>query len=710
MMRIQTCSAHALMTAVLLAGLPLAATAQDRLPTYPGYDQYSRMAPQYNQAMVSGSVLGGFGATSPKWSDDGKTFEYTHAGKRYVLDVTSREVRETTLSTPPAGAGRAGRAAGPPRERGRQFTTVISPDSSRTALFRDYNVVVKNADGTETQVTTEGSAASRRKFGSASWVYGEELDVINAMWWSPDSRKLAYYGFDDTPVPDYYLQLDQTKMYSKIDTEAYPKAGFDNPIVDLYVYDAVTGKSTKIDVRDGKPFANETVGYYVYDVAWSPDGKEITFNRTNRRQNTLEYTACSPETGKCRVIVHDEWLPSWFENHPTRVFLADNKRFIWESPRNNGFANYYLYDMSGKLITPLTNLQAEVAGIVNIDEKAGVMYYMARDGDNYMKTQLHRVGLNGKNDVRLTDPKLTHQVSIAPGGAHIVDVAQAYDTPPVSRLLDRNGKVLKEFATSDVSKMTAAGIKPAERFEYTAADGKTKLYGMINKPSNFDPNRRYPVLFSVYGGPNTNGARETFGPSSAMTEYGFLVVTLDTRSATGLGKHVLDAIYKNLGVTEIDDMAAASKELAKLPYVDGTRVGIFGTSYGGYASAMALLRHPEAFYAAAAQSPVTSWDHYDTIYTERYMSTPQDNKAGYEAGSAMTYAANLKGRLMLYYGTADNNVHPNNMMQLIRALQSAKKNFEVQVGPDAGHSAMDSQRMMEFFIENLVMKGNMATN
>jgi dipeptidyl-peptidase-4 len=165
-----------------------------------------------------------------------------------------------------------------------------------------------------------------------------------------------------------------------------------------------------------------------------------------------------------------------------------------------------------------------------------------------------------------------------------------------------------------------------------------------------------------------------------------------------------DAIYENLGVAEIDDFAAASKELAKRPYVDGNRVGINGTSYGGYSSAMALLRHPEAFHAAAAQSPVTSWYHYDTIYTERYMWIPQENQRGYDAGSAMTYAHDLKGDLMLYYGTADNNVHPNNMMQLITALQKAGKHFEVQVGPDYGHSAMNQQRMMEFFIESLVLK------
>jgi dipeptidyl-peptidase-4 len=237
--------------------------------------------------------------------------------------------------------------------------------------------------------------------------------------------------------------------------------------------------------------------------------------------------------------------------------------------------------------------------------------------------------------------------------------------------------------------------------KYKAADGATDLYGMLHFPSTFDPAKKYPLLVSVYAGPETNGARESFATPMPLTEYGFLVATLDSRSAAGRGKRALDAIYQKLGVTEIDDQAAGVKSLWMRPYVDKNRVGIFGTSYGGYASAMALLRHPDVFQAASAASAVTSWHHYDTIYTERYMWIPQENKEGYEAGSAMNYAKNLRGRLMIYYGTADNNVHPNNSMQLIQALQQAGKSFDVQVGPDRGHSGINMDRMMEFFIENL---------
>jgi dipeptidyl-peptidase-4 len=384
-------------------------------------------------------------------------------------------------------------------------------------------------------------------------------------------------------------------------------------------------------------------------------------------------------------------------------FLKDGKRFIWTSERT-GFKNFFLYDLGGKLLATLTDHPFEVANILRVDEEAGTLYYMARDGDNHMKLQLHRVGLDGKGDKRLTDPAFNHNVDVAPDGQHFVDTAQTHDTPPVVRLVNADGKVIEELAKSDTAKFDQLGLKRVELIKYKAADGTTELHGLLHFPSNFDPNKKYPLLVSVYGGPATNGARETFTTPNPMTEYGFLIATLDSRSAAGRGKRFLDAIYMKLGVVEMDDQAAGVKSLWNRPYLDKSHVGIFGTSYGGYSSAMCLLRHPDVFRAASASSAVTSWYHYDTIYTERYMWIPQENKEGYEAGSAMNYADKLKGRLMIYYGTADNNVHPNNAMQLIQALQRAGKSFEVQIGPDMGHSGIRPDRMMEFFIENLVMK------
>ncbi len=456
-------------------------------------------------------------------------------------------------------------------------------------------------------------------------------------------------------------------------------------------------------------------------------------NRTNRKQNVMELAACNPSSAKCRVIVREEWPTGWVDNTPEMRLLKDQKRFIWGSERN-GFLNYYLYDLSGKLINPITKLAtAEAANIVKLDEEKNVMFYMARDGDNYMKSQLHRVNLDGTGDVRLTDPKFNHTVTcnagaggggrrgggpggggagacgISPDNKYFIDVYQTHDTPAATELVDASvagGKVVAQLATANTAAYTSAGFKKAEQFTYLSADGKTTLYGQISFPSNFDPSKKWPTLVSVYGGPasGSNVPTENFAGPVAQAEYGFLILNLTSRSAPGMGKRTLDQMYMHLGTNEMDDMANGIKALWSRPYFDKDRVGIYGTSYGGTSSVLMILRHPEVIAAASSSSPVTSWYHYDSVYTERYMWIPQENKDGYEGGNAVNLAANLKGRLLLYYGTADNNVHPNNMMQLVTALQKAGKSFEMQVGPDQGHSGVNGQRMMEFFIENLVMR------
>jgi dipeptidyl-peptidase 4 len=711
--------------------------AQDRLKTMPGYAQHQKMS-----ASIQGAVK--MGNLTVTWNADGRSFEYQHDGRRYRYDVTAKQATDigeaTTVERGRGGRGGRGGQGAP--ERGRQFTSAESPDKKFRAEYKDDGSAARNlvlidaASGAETPITTDGSKEHRIKYGTASWVYGEELGQRFAMWWSPDSRKLAFYRFDEKPVADYYLQLDQTKVQSSLDVEAYPKAGTPNPIVDLLIYDVATRKSIKLDVRDGKPFDNAVVGHYVYNIRWSPDGRELLFNRTNRRQNILELVAASPDSGALRVVVREEWPTGWLENTPTMFFLKDGRRFIWESERN-GWNNFYLYDLSGRLIAPLTQHSSfEAASLVKVDEAAGAVFYTARDGDNHMKLQLHRVGLDGRGDVRLTDAAFHHTIGscmvspspapaaapgsgtagancgISPDNRFVVDVYQTHATPPATRVIDgTNGSVVAEIVRSDTTKFEELGLRKAEMFTYKSADGQTTLHGLIQFPSNFDPSRRYPVLVPVYGGPASAGntARETFVMPSANTEYGFLVVNLDSRAAPGRGKRTLDQIYLKLGQVEIDDMAEGVKALRSRPYVDATRVGMYGTSYGGYSSLMSLLRHPDVYAAASASSPVTAWYHYDTIYTERYMWIPQENKAGYEAGSAMTYAGNLKGRLMLYYGTADNNVHPSNMMQIVAALQGQGKSFDVQVGPDRGHSGINGERMMEFFIENLVMRPALQT-
>jgi dipeptidyl-peptidase 4 len=672
-------------------------SAQQWIMEMPGYERYKEIAPQIRSSVKPGQI-------SVKWADDGKSFEYDFDGKKYQFDLKKKkavELGEAEREESPMVRYR--RMYGNRPQRGRQYTFADAPNGKNKAVYRDGNVYITNTNGeNELAVTNEGSESKRIKFGSATWVYGEELNQTTAMWWSPDSKKLAFYSFDLTNVRDYYLQYKQTEIYDSLEVEPYTKVGAINPVVGLMIYDLESKKTVTVDVRDGKPMTDDVLGHYVYDIQWSPDGTELLFHRTNRRQNVMEWTAANPETGKCRVVVREEWLPSYTTNSPDFQFLNDNNRFIWTTERT-GFKNYLLYDLSGKLLATLTNHPFEVAGIVKVDEKAGHLYYMARSGDNHMKLQLHRVKLDGTGDIRLTDPTYNHTVDISPDGKYILDVAQTHDTPSFTQLLDAQGRLVSKLAVSDMTKFNELGLKKVEAFTFTSVDGKTQLHGLLHFPSNFDPNKKYPLLVSNYGGPETNEFRETFVYPNALTEYGFLVASIDGRNVGGKGKVVMDQIYGKLGYAEMEDFAEGVKSLYNRPYFDKSRVGIYGTSFGGTTSAMCLLRFPHVFHAAVANSGVTDWRNYDNIYTERYMNLLADNLQGYEITSIMKYAPNLEGKLMIYYGTTDNNVHPSNSLQLINALQKANKSFEVQVGPDRGHTAVSTERMMEFFIQNLVL-------
>jgi dipeptidyl-peptidase-4 len=524
------------------------------------------------------------------------------------------------------------------------------------------------------------------------------------MWWSPDGRKIAFYRFDESRNEDYYLAVEQTKLQDRLSAVRFNMAGTPNPEVELMVYNLDTGKTSQIDVRSGQPFDNSTVGHYVYDISWSKDGAELIFHRTNRRQNIMELCAGDPASGASRVIVREEWPASWTDNSPPIRFLDDGKRFIWTSERT-GWKNYYLYELSGKLLATLSNHDCDVGDIVRVDEKNGKLFYMAHDGDNPLKLQLHCVGLDGQGEKRLTDPAYFHSANVSPDGRHFIDTAQTHDSPPATNLLDADGKKIAELAQSDMAGFDKLGLRRVELLKFKAADGQTDLYGMLHLPSNFDANKKYPLLVSVYGGPDTVGAHETFALPHPLTEFGFLVASFDSRTANGRGKRFKDAVYLKLGRVEADDQAAGVKSLWERGYVDRERVGIFGTSYGGTMSAMCILRYPEVFHAACACAALTDFRNYDTIYAERYMWIPQENKAGYDSACIMNYAENLKGRLMIFFGSSDDNVHPANSLQLIQALQRAGKSFDVQVGPDQGHCAIDFSRMMEFFCENLSTPG-----
>jgi dipeptidyl-peptidase 4 len=681
----------------LLAAAPVAA-AQSRIQTMPGYETWAKVSP-----LISGSVK--TGAVAAEWAEDSKSFDYTLDGKRWRYDIAtlkadaapSKEPLPETRATPQLTGG-----VMLARGRGGD-ANVTSPDGQNRAFSRDYNVWVAPVNGgNEKQISFDGSANARIRNGTGSYVYLEEFSVASPVWWSPDSRKVAWMRYDESLVEDYFLQLEQTKKLSSILAEAYPHPGSNNPIADLLVYDLDTGQTTRMDVREGGPFTNEVVGHYVWSAQWTKDGSEILVRRADRLQKIYDLAACTPTTGACHSVVRETRPQSWASGAGPRL-LEDGKRFIWMSERND-YRNFYLYNLQGRQLARLTNHDFDVAEIVLIDEKSGWLWYTARSGDNHMKLQLHRVKLSGSGDKRLTDPAFSHRVDVSPDGKYFIDVSQTHDKAPVSRLVDFNGKFVAPIAASDTSEFDRLGLRRAELFTFTSADRKTQLHGMLQFPSNFDPAKKYPMLVSVYGGPGSTGLSETFAAANPIAEYGFLVLRLDARTNAGKGRKILDTTYKKLGIVEMDDFAAGIRSLWGRPYVDRSRVGIYGTSYGGTTAATVILRYPDVVQAAVSNSPVTDYRLYDTAYSERYLGLPQTDKDAYDRAAVLTYAAQLKGDLLLYYGTSDDNVHPKNSLQFIKALQAAGKSFEVQVGPDRGHTGVDVTRMMEFFIDRLVLE------
>jgi dipeptidyl-peptidase-4 len=671
------------------------AAAQTLLKDLPGYEQYRSMRDQIGSLVTGGEI------SRIQWSDDGATLRFERSGKHYECDLVKQELHEAPVveeGGDTRGRDRARERRRPPR--GAQRESEPSPDGKWIAKCIDWNVIIEPTDGGSAVAVT--SAGTRKhRFGKASWVYGEELDQIDAMWWSPDSSHLAYYEFDESAVNDFHLVSGWTELHTQPMVEGYPKPGEPNPIARLHIFNMQTRESIAVDV------GSETE-QYVYNIRFSPDGAMLLFNRTNRKQNELDVLAADLETGVTRVIVTErqEFLQ---KNSPEMRFLADGRRFIWETEKT-GWQHYELRDLDGRQICTLTEGDYPAANIVRVDEGeshggGGVLFYTAYSGEHPLNSQLHRVNLDGSGGARLTPEPLNHsEVDISPDGKWFVARYEAVDTPPTTALYDTTGQRITTLAESDTSKFDSLELPMPELFTFKAADGETDLYGVLYKPSTFDASRSYPLIIDVYGGPLSQRVRNTFRAASASCELGFLIAVIDNRGTPNRGKAFEAATYLKLGTVDLADQVEGVRHLCKRRFVDAKRVGIHGFSYGGYMSALAILKYPDVFAAAVAGSAVTDWKNYDTIYTERYMWIPSENEQGYANGSCVEFADQLKGRLLIMHGMVDDNVHPNNAFQLMEALYAANRRFDQVFFPNAGHGVgrPASDMIWEFFHEHLV--------
>jgi dipeptidyl-peptidase-4 len=588
----------------------------------------------------------------------------------------------------------------------------FSPDSRWISFSRDANLWVVNLanPGQLVALTTGGSEEVLK--GKLDWVYPEELDTRTAYWWSPDSTKIAYYEMDERPVTRYPI-MDMSTPTGGTEFTRYPQAGQANPIVRVGVV-AVTGGETKW-MDSG---ANTDV--YLARVNWLADSNSVAIQRLNRAQNQLDLLVADAATGASKTIL-TETDKYWINISDDLYFFSDNRRFLWSSERS-GFRHFYLYENSGKQIAQLTSGEWGIAdlggfgpGSANhpaVDEAHGYVYFLANKEDP-RDTDLYRVALGSKQITRITKEKGTHGANISPNAQTFIDSYSNSSMPGRQDLIRTDGTRVASIYEGEVPELANYNLTPVEFVELKADDG-TKLYASMVKPVNFDPAKKYPVLINVYGGPHVQLVRNAWGgPRYLLDEVyankGYIVWTLDNRGSWGRGHAFETPIYHQMGKVELQDQMTGVKYLESVGYVDGSRIGITGGSYGGYMTLEALFNSGGAFKLGVSDAPVTDWKLYDTIYTERYMGTPQNNPDGYKNSSPVNQAANVKGLLMLVHGTGDDNVHFANSIELLNALiDSSHYPDKLMIFPGRGHGISDPaarmlliQRSMEYILNNL---------
>ncbi len=559
---------------------------------------------------------------------------------------------------------------------GREEIHSFSPDGQWGAFVRGHNLhVVDVATQTERQLTKDGSKLISN--GQADWVYGEEIfnRRSQAYWWSPDSKHIAFIRFDDQKVPSF--TITNSSGPRQVETAAYPKAGEANPFVQLGVASA-NGELRWVDLND-YPAASTLI----VRAGFTPDNRNVYCYVQDRAQTWLDVCVAPVEGGKPTKLLR-ETTAAWVDDPDSLRFLKDGS-FLITSERS-GWKHLYHYAADGNLLHPVTSGPWEMRNLHLVDENSGWIYFSGtRDG--HLGLNLYRIRLDGTGIERLTHHGGDHRVSVSPKGNYFIDTWSDRDTPSQVRLCRTDGTPERTLDTNPVYLREEYRFGTQEYVQIRTPDG-FDIEAILRKPADFDPKRRYPVWFTTYAGPHAPVVHDSWGRNRAGDEVklsmGFLVFHCDPRSASGKGACSTWTAYKQLGVQELKDIETAIRWLCDKPYVDATRIGMSGHSYGGFMTAYAMT-HSKLFAAGIAGAPVTDWRLYDSIYTERYMQTPKENPKGYDSTSVVKAAANLHGKLLVVHGMIDDNVHADNTLQLVDALQRADKDFEIMVYPRSRH-------------------------
>lgn len=615
-------------------------------------------------------------------------YRHSTRGKYYVYNIATKKVTEVNNGK-------------------KVMYASFSPKADKVAFIDENNLKVHDLTTDEvTAITTDGEF-NKIINGSSDWVYEEEFAIDKCYFWSPDGARLAYIRFDESGVREFSFDKYGT-LYPEGYKYKYPKAGEANSLVSVHVYDVAAKKTVLVDI-------GKNPDQYIPRIGWTAEVTKLLVVRMNRTQNQLDMLIADATTGATNLI-YTETSNTYVDIHEGNgnffTFLADKKRFIMQSDKD-GYSHLYLYDVTGKLINQVTTGKWDVLKINAIDEKNGLIYYTAF-AESPMRNEVYSIKFDGTKNTKLTTQPGRYDAKITPNSKYIFLQYSNSANPPVYTINDNKGKQLQVLEDNAAlkNKMGEYNLSPKEFFTFKIESGED-LNGWMIKPANFDATKKYPVLMFVYGGPGSQTVTDDFGGANffwyqLLAQKGYIVVSVDNRGTGARGVAFKNSTYLKLGQKETEDQIAGAQYLATLPYVDAKRIGIQGWSFGGYMSSLCITKGNEYFKMAIAVAPVTNWKFYDSIYTERFLDTPQNNKKGYEDNSPINFVNMLKGKYLLVHGMADDNVHFQNSVEMVDALEKANKQFDFIMYPGKNHGIYGGNarlnlytKMTNFILENL---------
>ena len=568
----------------------------------------------------------------------------------------------------------------------------FSPNSKYISYVYRNNIYLFDIETNKSKKITHKGLINKTICGGTDWVYEEEFGLVKGYEWSSNSNYIAYYIFDESKVNEFSMDIFKGGLYPSQEKFKYPKAGERNSNVQINIYDIQSDINVIADV-------NKKSETYLPRIKWTNNTNMLFVQRLNRHQNHLELLSVDPSSGKSEIIL-EEKDKYYIEIHDNLTFYKDDSGFLWTSEKD-GFNHIYLYQISGKERRQITKGNWEVTNFYGYDDKNKVLYFQSNE-ESPLERNIYRVNIWGKSKKKLSKKSGTNSASFNSNFSYFINTYSNANLPNAITLNNNTGEVIKKLKNSEslLGSLSEYELTSKEFFNFKTEQG-IKLNGWMMKPYNFDESKKYPVLMYVYGGPGSQTVLDSWDRNymwyQMLCQQGYIVVSIDNRGTGGRGAEFKKCTYKELGKLETIDQIEGAKYLANLGYTDENRIGIWGWSYGGYMSSLCLLKGNKYFKSAIAVAPVTNWRFYDTIYTERYMQTPQENPNGYDLNSPINHVDSLKGNFLLIHGSADDNVHVQNTYEMVDALIKSNKQFDLFIYPDKNHGIYGGTTRLHLF-------------